>query len=40
MAAKDRPPRPTAETLFGLRHIALGLGEGAVLFAFVYWSFT
>jgi Ca2+-transporting ATPase len=38
--AMDRPPRPTAETLFGLRHIALGLGEGAVLFAFVYWSFT
>ncbi len=34
--AMDRPPRPTVESLFGLRHIALGLFEGAVLFACVY----
>jgi Ca2+-transporting ATPase len=34
--AMDRAPRPPAEALFGLRHIALGLGEGVVLFGCVY----
>jgi P-type Ca2+ transporter type 2C len=34
--AMNRPPRPARESLFGLRHIAMGMLEGLILLVAVY----